>query len=41
MPRCEALDQVGKLNVVASDYMPQCDEDGNFLPQQQQVSLVL
>lgn len=34
MPRCKALEQVGKLNVVASDYMPLCDEDGHFLPQQ-------
>ena len=34
MTRCKALEHVGSLNVVASDYRPQCDRSGNFYPLQ-------
>ncbi|KAL5265970.1 hypothetical protein ACHWQZ_G006572 [Mnemiopsis leidyi] len=34
MTRCKALEHVGNLNVVASDWTPQCDRDGNFYPLQ-------
>ena len=39
MTRCKALEHVGSLNVVASDYRPKCDRNGNFYPLQVSLSL--
>ena len=41
MTRCKALEHVGSLNVVASDYRPKCDRNGNFYPLQVSLCLFL